>query len=231
MHGTRAAPKRSPSRYTPQIILRDNLIPNTQPMSSPKPRRKPLHNNTVAPPGECPWNNERILSAVPKKHVLRLPLSLTTPTNSPRQPYILPTSHRAISMFIPCRFLPQFDGWTDLNPIIVWWSLFGRVRCPPQYDCCGWCSDIHSIVKLSLQSLVTVLILLFTYSIVCRLLKPITSRLCRIHSPPVSLGGISFTVVSSLAVALFLFFSVHYEIVWGCLRIGILSNFNVYKSV
>ena len=33
---------------------------HSQLLSLRAPRRKPLHNQTVAPPGECHWNNERI---------------------------------------------------------------------------------------------------------------------------------------------------------------------------
>ena len=55
------------------------------------------------------------------------------------------------------------------------------------------CADIHSVVKLGLQSLVSVLIVLFTCSILSRLAKPVTSRLSRLFSGPV-LPGSFFTV-------------------------------------
>jgi len=55
---------------------------------------------------------------------------------------------------------------------------------------CGYalCADFRSVVKLSLQSLVTVLILLFTCNAISRLMKPVTSRLYRLFSAPVVPG-------------------------------------------
>jgi len=51
--------------------------------------------------------------------------------------------------------------------------------------------DIHSVIKLSLQSLVMAVIVLLTCSTVSRLIKPATSRLYRLFTRP-ALPGVYF---------------------------------------
>ena len=72
----------------------------------------------VAPPGECPWNNERMLPA--EKHVFfAFPTfpSFRTPKPTPSRP----TSHHTFPFSSLSRFLSQFDGQTDRPyQIIVW---------------------------------------------------------------------------------------------------------------
>jgi len=79
--------------------------------------------------------------------------------------------------------------------ILHWQRCFILYICLMNHanECCVLFIDIHSTIKLSLQSIVMAVIIMFTCSTVSRLVKPVTSRLYRSFTGP-ALPGICFTV-------------------------------------
>ena len=93
VHGTRAPPKSAISPHIPNQPSRPlHSNPNSR---HPEPPKSITH-LTVAPPSECPWNNERTRISRHKKHVFvcAFPSFLSPYTQLLlRQPYTWPTSH------------------------------------------------------------------------------------------------------------------------------------------
>jgi len=87
-----------------------------------------------------------------------------------------------------------------------------------------FCSDIHSIIKLSLQSVVMVLIVSFAYSTLYRLVKPVTSRLYKLFSGAV-VPGIRLTLF--FCVVMFGRRNFHYQLSLVYL-IGVYHIFYLY---